>query len=78
MARLAGKHRGDMRAMEEQMERHNPVRGRGATPSMGLSQFRGGGTGADCKILSSLFNLNSSYVAFAFNVVRNCSRQDYF
>jgi len=46
MARLAGKHRGDMRAMEEQMERHNPVRGRGATPSMGLSQFRGGGTGA--------------------------------
>lgn len=28
------------------MERHNPVRGRGATPSMGLSQFRGGGTGA--------------------------------
>ena len=56
MARLAGKHRGDMRAMEEQMERHNPVNpkaemrtgvyGRGATPSMGLSQFRGGGTGA--------------------------------
>lgn len=46
MARLAGKHRGDMRAMEEQMERHNPVRGMGATPSMGLSQFRGGGTGA--------------------------------
>jgi hypothetical protein len=42
--------------MEEQMERHNPVNpkaemrtgvyGRGATPSMGLSQFRGGGTGA--------------------------------
>lgn len=45
MARLAGKARGDMRAMEEQMERHNPVSGRGATPSMGLSQFRGGGTG---------------------------------
>ena len=43
MARLAGKARGDMRAMEEQMERHNPVSGRGATPSMGLSQFRGGG-----------------------------------
>ena len=48
MARLAGKARGDMRAMEEQMERHNPInpqtqlRGRGATPSMGLSQFRGG------------------------------------
>ena len=42
MARIAGKARGDMRAMEEQMERHNPVRGSGATPSMGLSQFRGG------------------------------------
>jgi len=55
MARLAGKVRGDMRAMEEQMERHNPVNpkaemrtgvyGRGATPSMGLSQFRGGNHG---------------------------------
>jgi len=31
-----------MRALEEQSERHNPVRGRGATPSMGLSQHRGG------------------------------------
>ena len=28
--------------MEEQMERHNPVSGGGATPSMGLSEFRGG------------------------------------
>ena len=45
MARLAGKQRGDMRAMEEQMERHNPVSGRGATPSMGMSQFRGGAYG---------------------------------
>ena len=43
MARRAGKMRGDMRAMEEQMEHHNPLSGRGATPSMGLSQFRGGG-----------------------------------
>lgn len=52
MARLAGKARGDMRAMEEEAERHNPINpkaemrtgvyGRGATPSMGLSQFRGG------------------------------------
>jgi len=46
MARLAGKMRGDIRAMEEEHERHNPVRGGmrgcGATPSMGLSQFRGG------------------------------------
>ena len=42
MARLAGKMRGDMRAMEEESMRHNPMVGRGATPSMGLSQFRGG------------------------------------
>jgi hypothetical protein len=32
----------DMRAMEEQAERMNPISGKGATPSMGLSQFRGG------------------------------------
>lgn len=45
MARKVGKMRGDMRAMEEQMTlpQSNPVRGGGATPSMGLSQFRGGG-----------------------------------
>lgn len=37
--------RGDMRALEEQvtLPQSNPVRGGGATPSMGLSQFRGGG-----------------------------------
>jgi len=45
MARKAGKMRGDMRAMEEQhtLPQSNPVRGGSATPSMGLSQFRGGG-----------------------------------
>ena len=32
----------DQRAMEEQSERMNPLDGRGATPSMGLSQVRGG------------------------------------
>lgn len=32
----------DNRAMEEQAERTNPLDGRGATPSMGLSQVRGG------------------------------------
>jgi hypothetical protein len=32
----------DSRALEEEQERANPVRGRGATPSLGLSQFRGG------------------------------------
>lgn len=30
------------RALEEQAERTNPLAGRGATPSMGLSQYRGG------------------------------------
>jgi len=37
--------RGDMRALEEQvtLPQSNPVRGGSATPSMGLSQFRGGG-----------------------------------
>ena len=53
MARRAGKMRGDLRAMEiqENDPRTNPVRGAGATPSMGLSQFRGGMTyhgGSEC------------------------------
>ena len=42
MARLARKNMADMRALEEQAERTNPISGSGATPSMGLSQFRGG------------------------------------
>ena len=44
MARIAGKLRADLRAMEIQANdpRTNPVSGAGATPSMGLSQFRGG------------------------------------
>lgn len=48
MARAAAKLLAEMRAMEEQGERMNPVNpkkvlaGSGATPSMGLSQFRGG------------------------------------
>ena len=54
MARRAGKMRGDLRAMEIQQNdpRTNPVRGAGATPSMGLSQFRGGMTyrgGSECE-----------------------------
>jgi hypothetical protein len=40
--RLAHKAMADSRAMEEEAERMNPIVGRGATPSMGLSQFRGG------------------------------------
>ena len=42
MARLARKQMADMRALEEQAERQNVLKGSGATPSMGLSQFRGG------------------------------------
>lgn len=53
MARLARKELADLRAMEEEHERMNNMRGgkrfvgagmvgAGATPSMGLSQFRGG------------------------------------
>jgi hypothetical protein len=40
--RAARKAMADSRAMEEQMERENPLSGSGATPSMGLSQVRGG------------------------------------
>jgi hypothetical protein len=42
MARLGRKALADMRALEEEAVRVNPIRGRGATPSMGLSQHRGG------------------------------------
>lgn len=40
--RRATKKLADARAVEEQLERKNVLYGRGATPSMGLSQFRGG------------------------------------
>ena len=43
MARMFAKKRGDLRALDEEAERENPIYGGGATPSMGLSQFRGGG-----------------------------------
>lgn len=42
MTRLEKKMMADKRALEEQAERMNPLDGRGATPSMGLSQVRGG------------------------------------
>lgn len=42
MNRMERKAMADSRALEEQNERMNPLSGRGATPSMGLSQFRGG------------------------------------
>ena len=41
-ARSAHRDLADLRALEEQAERTNPISGSGATPSMGLSQFRGG------------------------------------
>ena len=47
MVRRARKGMADSRAMEEQMERMNPLEGSGATPSMGLSQFRGGKNDSD-------------------------------
>ena len=40
--RMERKSLASKRAMEEQKERENPLSGRGATPSMGLSQVRGG------------------------------------
>ena len=43
MARVARKQLADARALEEEAERFNPLVGSGATPSMGLSQYRGGG-----------------------------------
>jgi hypothetical protein len=59
MARKARAVLADMRAMEEQGERTNPVNpkdeigeaftGKGAVPSMGLSQFRGG-KAKDCEM----------------------------
>lgn len=42
MNRAERKAMADSRAMEEQMERENILSGSGATPSMGLSQIRGG------------------------------------
>ena len=42
-ARSAHKDLADLRALEEEAERDNPIEGAGATPSMGLSQIRGGG-----------------------------------
>lgn len=48
----------DHRALEEEAERVNPIapslRGKGATPSMGLSQFRGGKTRKTKKSLDNV------------------------
>ena len=49
--RMAHKQMADMRAVEEEAERMNPISGSGATPSMGLSQFRGGAKKATAKSL---------------------------
>jgi hypothetical protein len=42
MARLARKRMADMRAVDEEVERVNPIGATGATPTMGLSTVRGG------------------------------------
>jgi len=42
MARNTVRQMADMRALEEEARHTNPLSGRGATPSMGLSQIRGG------------------------------------
>lgn len=73
MNRASRKAMADNRAMEEQMERENPLSGRGATPSMGLSQIRGGkkmmmNAGAQGKhLMEHLQSLHGSGYAEAFH-----------
>jgi hypothetical protein len=73
MNRAERKAMADSRAMEEQMERQNPLSGRGATPSMGLSQVRGGkkmmmDAGAQGKhLMEHLESLHGSGYAEAFH-----------
>jgi hypothetical protein len=73
MNRAERKAMADSRAMEEQMERENPLSGRGATPSMGLSQVRGGkkmmmDAGAQGKhLMEHLESLHGSGYAEAFH-----------
>ena len=73
MNRASRKAMADSRAMEEQMERENPLSGSGATPSMGLSQVRGGkkmmmNAGAQGKhLMEHLEALHGSGYAEAFH-----------
>jgi hypothetical protein len=73
MNRAERKAMADSRAMEEQMERQNPLSGSGATPSMGLSQVRGGkkmmmDAGAQGKhLMEHLESLHGSGYAEAFH-----------
>jgi len=58
-AREAAKDRGDMRAIRIEARNANPIgkaplSGRGATPSMGLSQFRGGAKSSEAKKLGAM------------------------
>jgi hypothetical protein len=64
--RMAHKAMADSRAMEEQMERENPLDGRGATPSMGLSQFRGGAMAHGKALSEHLHSLHGSAYAKDF------------
>ena len=61
-ARRRVKALADARAMEEQMERENPIHGAGATPSMGLSQFRGGRKSLAKKIAAAEAATPSLYI----------------
>ena len=64
--RMAHKAMADSRAMEEQMERENPLDGSGATPSMGLSQIRGGAMAHGKALSEHLHSLHGSAYANEF------------
>lgn len=66
MNRMARKELADNRAMEEQMERENPLSGSGATPSMGLSQVRGGAAAQGKMLKEHLVSLHGAGYAKEF------------
>jgi hypothetical protein len=66
MNRMARKELADNRAMEEQMERENPLSGSGATPSMGLSQVRGGAVAQGKMLKEHLVSLHGAGYAKEF------------
>jgi len=66
MNRMARKELADSRAMEEQMERENPLSGSGATPSMGLSQVRGGAAAQGKMLREHLVSLHGAGYAKEF------------
>lgn len=66
MNRMARKELANNRAMEEQMERENPLSGSGATPSMGLSQVRGGASAQGKMLKEHLVSLHGAGYAKEF------------